>query len=59
MGQTDLPDPQSEWEDALGRIELENLKRAQAALVAQGLDDPKSIEQYQELARRIHGLTRN
>lgn len=58
MGQTDLPDPQSEWEDALGRIELDNLKRGQAALVAQGLSDPKAIEQYQELARRIHGLTR-
>ncbi len=58
MGQTDLPDPQSEWEDALGRIELDNLKRAQAALVAQGLDDPKAVEKYQELARRIHSLTR-
>jgi DNA primase len=59
MGQTDLPDPQSEWEDALGRIELDNLKRAQAALVVEGLDDPKAIAQYQELARRIHGLKRN
>jgi len=59
MGQTDLPDPQTEWEDALGRIELDNLKRAQAALVAQGLDNPKAIEQYQELSRRIHSLTRS
>lgn len=59
MAQTDLPDPLSEWEDALGRIELENLKRAQAALVTQGLSDAKAIAQYQELSRRINGLTRN
>lgn len=59
MAQTDLPDPLSEWEDALGRIELENLKRAQAALVTQGLSDAKAIAQYQELSRRINGLIRN
>lgn len=58
MGQTDLPNPEAEWEDALSRIELEGLKRAQAALVAQGLSDSQAVEQYKELTRRISGLTK-
>lgn len=56
MAQTDLPDPEAEWEDALRRIELDSLKRAQADLIAQGLSEPRAIEQYQELSRRINGL---
>lgn len=56
MAQTDLPDPQAEWEDALRRIELDSLKRAQADLITQGLSEPRAIEQYQELSRRINGL---
>lgn len=56
MSQTDLPDPQAEWEDALNRIELDSLKRAQASLIADGLRDAQAIESYQELSRRISGL---
>ena len=59
MSQTDLPNPQAEWEDALSRIELDSLKRAQADLVAGGLVDSSAVEQYQELTRRINGLNRS
>lgn len=58
MAQMDLPEPQAEWEDAMGRIELERLKREQAALVAQGLTDEHAVKRYQELSGRIAGLTR-
>ena len=57
MAQTDLPDPTAEWEDALKRIELDSIKRLQAALIAQGLDTDDAIKKYQELARRLSGLT--
>ena len=58
MAQMDLPEPQTEWEDAMGRIELDRLKREQAALVAQGLTDEHAVKRYQELSGRIAGLTR-
>jgi len=58
MAQTDLPEPQAEWEDALRRIELDRLKREQAMLAEQGLTDDQSIRRYQELAGRIAGLTK-
>lgn len=57
MAQMDLPEPQAEWEDALARIELDSLKREQAALVAQGLSEQASVARYQELAKRIQSLT--
>ena len=57
MAQMDLPDPQAEWEDALRRIELESVKREQAALVNQGLGSPEAVARYQELASRIASLT--
>jgi DNA primase len=57
MAQMDLPEPQAEWEDALRRIELDRLKRQQAALVEQGMDDPQAIERYQELTTRMASLT--
>ena len=58
MAQTDLPEPQAEWEDALRRIELDRLKREQALLAEQGLNDEQSIRRYQELAARVAGLTK-
>ncbi|HEY7803313.1 MAG TPA: DNA primase [Orrella sp.] len=58
MAQMDLPEPQAEWEDAMGRIELDRFKREQAALVAQGLIDEHAVKRYQELSARIAGLTR-
>ncbi len=57
MAQMDLPEPKAEWEDALTRIELDSLKREQAGLIALGLSDPGAVARYQELARRIAGLT--
>jgi DNA primase len=57
MAQMDLPEPQAEWEDALRRIELDRLKRQQAALVAHGMADSQSVKRYQELAARILSLT--
>ena len=57
MAQMDLPEPTAEWEDALTRIELDSLKREQAALIAQGLGDQATVARYQELGRRIQGLT--
>jgi len=49
----ELPDPQAEWNDALGRIELEAIKAEQSALVQGGLKDDFSRRRYQELTRRI------
>jgi DNA primase len=57
MAQMDLPEPKAEWEDALTRIALDSLKREQAGLIAQGLSDSGAVARYQELARRIAGLT--
>lgn len=57
MAQMDLPEPAIEWEDALARIELDSLKREQAALVAQGLSEPAAVARYQELAKRLQSLT--
>lgn len=57
MAQTDLPNPQAEWDDALRRIELDSLKRMQADLVERGLADEASITKYQELAKRMASLT--
>jgi DNA primase len=51
--QDDLPDPQTEWNDALRRIELEAIKAEQSALVGSGLKDDASRRRYQELTRRI------
>ena len=56
MSQEDLPDPVTEWNDALMRIELENLKSEQAELIALGLPDAHAQKKYQELSVRIRRL---
>ena len=56
MAQETLPNPQAEWEDAVRRIELESLKAEQEALVAQGLNNLQSQQNYQELSGRISRL---
>ncbi|MEY3739587.1 MAG: hypothetical protein RLZZ192_262 [Pseudomonadota bacterium] len=56
MAQETLPNPQAEWEDAVRRIELESLKAEQEALVAQGLNNLQSQQNYQELSGRITRL---
>lgn len=56
ISQADLPNPRVEWQDAMTRIELENLKREQQVLIARGLSQPKDNENYQELSLRIMSL---
>ena len=58
MAQETLPNPQAEWEDAVRRIELESLKAEQEALVAEGLNNLQSQQNYQELSGRISRLIR-
>ncbi|WP_425514663.1 hypothetical protein [Candidimonas humi] len=53
LDQDDLPDPQTEWNDALRRIELDALKAEQSALVQGGLAGEAARSRYQELTRRI------
>ncbi|MCC2595346.1 DNA primase [Pusillimonas sp. MFBS29] len=53
LDQEDLPDPRTEWNDALRRIELDAIKAEQSALVEAGLRDDASRKRYQELTRRI------
>lgn len=54
----DLPDPKTEWNDALRRIELDSIKAEQLALVNAGLKDEASRKRYHELTRRIALLSR-
>ena len=56
MAQETLPNPQAEWEDAVRRIELEGLKAEQEALIAEGLNNLQSQQNYQELSGRISRL---
>jgi DNA primase len=56
MAQETLPNPQAEWEDAVRRIELESLKAEQEVLIAQGLNNLQSQQNYQELSGRISRL---
>jgi DNA primase len=53
LAQEDLPDPQTEWNDAMRRIELDAIKAEQSELVASGLKDDASKKRYHELTRRI------
>ena len=56
MSQEELPDPEAEWADALRRIEIDNLKREQSALIASGENNLQLSQKYQELSRRITRL---
>lgn len=56
MSQESLPNPQSEWEDALRRIELDSLKAEQQALIGLGLNNLASQQKYQELSQSITRL---
>ncbi len=57
LAQEDLPDPQTEWNDAMRRIELDAIKAEQSELVGAGLKDDASKKRYHELTRRIALLT--
>lgn len=56
MAQDSLPNPQGEWEDALRRIELDSLKSEQESLIAGGLNNLQSQQNYRELSVRIARL---
>jgi DNA primase len=56
MAQDTLPNPQGEWEDALRRIELDSLKSEQESLIAEGLNNLQSQQNYRELSVRIARL---
>ncbi len=58
LSEDDLPDPQTEWNDALRRIELDAIKAEQSALVQGGLSDEASQKRYQELTRQLALLDR-
>ena len=52
LAEDDLPDPQTEWNDALRRIELDLIKAEQTALAQTGLATLTEQQRYQELNRR-------
>jgi DNA primase len=58
MAQEPLPNPQSEWEDAVRRIELDGLKAEQQALISQGLNNLHAQQKYRELSLSITRLMR-
>jgi len=53
MREEELPDPQTEWEDALQRIEILVWKAERDALVAAGSLDAAARERYQALGTRL------
>ena len=52
LAEEDLPDPQTEWNDALRRIELDLIKAEQTRLAMAGFADVADQRRYQELSRR-------
>jgi DNA primase len=58
MSQESLPNPQSEWEDAVRRIELDGLKAEQQLLIGQGLNNLPAQQKYKELSQSIARLMR-
>lgn len=53
LAQEDLPDPQTEWDDALRRIEFDSAKNEMAKLAASGLASEEARKRYLELSRRM------
>jgi len=53
MREEELPDPQTEWEDALRRIEEFVWKAEQNALIAAGLPNAEARARFQELGARL------
>lgn len=58
LEQDDLPDPTTEWNDALHRIELESIRTEQLELIASGLKDEISRERYRKLTERLRLLSK-
>lgn len=57
LGHDELPDPHTEWNDALRRIELDAIKAEQSALVQSGLASDAERQRYKELTRRMSLLS--
>lgn len=53
LSQEDLPDPQTEWDDALRRIEFDWAKAEMAKLAATGLTTDEQRKRYLELSSRM------
>lgn len=53
LSQEDLPDPQTEWDDALRRIEFDSAKLEMAKLAAAGLSTDEARKRYMELSSRM------
>ncbi|MGE8656921.1 MAG: DNA primase [Achromobacter sp.] len=53
LSQEDLPDPQTEWDDALRRIEFDAAKAEVAKLAAAGLATEEARKRYLELSSRM------
>ncbi|AYD63985.1 DNA primase [Achromobacter sp. B7] len=53
LSQEDLPDPQTEWDDALRRIEFDSAKLEMAKLAATGLSSEEARKRYLELSSRL------
>lgn len=56
LSQEDLPDPQTEWDDALRRIEFDSAKLEMAKLAAAGLSTDDARKRYLELSSRMATL---
>jgi len=53
LAQEDLPEPQTEWDDALRRIEFDAARAEMAKLAETGLDSDEAKQRYQELSARL------
>ncbi|OZI74025.1 DNA primase [Bordetella genomosp. 12] len=57
MAQEDLPEPQTEWDDALRRIEIDTLRAEMTRLAHEGLGTDESRKRYAELRQRLAVLS--
>ncbi|MBO1110687.1 DNA primase [Bordetella petrii] len=53
LAQEDLPEPQTEWDDALRRIEFDSARAEMARLAETGLESDEARQRYQELSARL------
>ena len=53
LAQEDLPEPQTEWDDALRRIEFDSARAEMAKLAETGLGSEEARQRYQELSARL------
>lgn len=53
LAQEDLPEPQTEWDDALRRIEFDAARAEMAKLAETGLGSEGARQRYQELSARL------